>query len=58
MTTVYKLTDQKMQTHGGYQWVLGEWHEKSGEGELCGPGWLIRYWVWAQWKDGKWRIET
>jgi len=21
-------------------------------------GWLIRYWCWAQWKDGKWTIET
>jgi hypothetical protein len=40
---VYKLTDQNMQTHGGYQWVLGEWRETSGEGDLCGPGWLHWY---------------
>ena len=40
---VYKLTDQNMQTHGGCQWVLGEKKTTSGEGELCGPGWLHCY---------------
>ena len=39
----YKLTDQDMQTRGGCQWVLGEWKETSGEGDLCGPGWLHFY---------------
>ena len=32
-----------MQTHGGCQWVLGEEKTTSGEGELCGPGWLHCY---------------
>ena len=39
----YKLTDEKMQTHNGCQWTPGEWNETSGEGELCGPGWLHFY---------------
>ena len=43
MTTVYKLTDDSVRTHGGYQWVPGEWHETSGDGDLCGPGWLHCY---------------
>jgi len=41
--TVYKLTDQRMQTWNGYQWVLNEPHETSGEGGLCGLGWLHAY---------------
>lgn len=41
--TRYKLTDQKMQTMGSCQWVLGEWKETDGSGELCGPGWLHAY---------------
>ena len=32
-----------MQTRGGCQWVLGEWKETSGEGDLCDPGWLHFY---------------
>lgn len=40
---LYKLTDQNMQTHRGCQWVLGEKKTTSGEGELCGPGWLHCY---------------
>ena len=43
MTIVYKLTDQYMQTHNGYQWTLNVKHTASGEGELCGPGWLHAY---------------
>ena len=43
MTTLYKLTDQNMQTYGGYQWVLGEERTTSGYGDLCGPGWLHAY---------------
>ena len=40
---LYKLTDEKMQTYNGFQWVLGETHETNGEGNLCGPGWLHAY---------------
>ena len=39
----YKLTDQNMQTHNGYQWKLQEWQETNGKGELCGSGWLHYY---------------
>jgi len=38
--TIYKVTDQAMQTHNGFQWVLNELHQTSGEGVLPGPGWL------------------
>ena len=41
--TCYKLTTQDLTTHRGYQWTLGEWSETSGEGELCGPGFLHAY---------------
>ena len=41
--TCYKLTTQDLTTHRGYQWTLGEWRETSGEGELCGPGFLHAY---------------
>jgi len=37
---LYKLTDQKMRTYNDFQWELGRWYETSGEGDLCGPGWL------------------
>ena len=40
MTKIYKLTDASMRTYGGYQWTLGEKRTTSGEGGLCGPGWL------------------
>ena len=40
---VYKLTNQKMQTHGGYQWEPGVARETDGEGNLCCPGWLHYY---------------
>jgi len=39
----YKLLTQGMTSHGGCQWALDEWKETSGEGELCGPGWLHYY---------------
>jgi hypothetical protein len=39
----YKLTDQNMQTYGGCQWELGVAKRTSGEGMLCGPGWLHFY---------------
>ena len=40
---VFKLTDANLRTCGGCQWVLGETRRSSGEGELCGPGWLHCY---------------
>lgn len=40
---VYKLTDQKMQAHGGCQWEIGVPRETDGSGDLCGPGWLHYY---------------
>lgn len=40
---LYKLTDQKMQTRNGFQWKLGRTETASGEGDLCGPGWLHAY---------------
>src|SRR3990170_203757 len=39
----YKLTDENMRTHSACQWTLGEWKETSGDGELCGAGWLHCY---------------
>ena len=39
----YKLTDEKMQTHNGFQWTPGEWKETDGKGDLCGAGWLHFY---------------
>ena len=39
----YKLTDQNMQTYNGCLWVLGDEKTTSGEGGLCGPGWLHCY---------------
>src|SRR5262245_48218719 len=41
--TVYKLTDQAMQTYGGYQWHLHETRQTRGTGELCSDGWLHCY---------------
>jgi hypothetical protein len=32
-----------MQTYNGYQWQLSQQRETSGQGELCGPGWLHVY---------------
>lgn len=40
---VYKLTDQKMQTLGGFQWEAGKIREASGDGPLCSKGWLHAY---------------
>ncbi len=39
----YKLTDHNMRTFGGYQWDLGVQKRVSGNGPLCGPGWLHIY---------------
>jgi hypothetical protein len=43
MTTIYKLTDQDMRTHNGFQWTLNKEETASGEGNLCGPGFLHAY---------------
>ena len=40
---VYKLTDKNLQTHNNYQWQINEWHDTTGEGELCSAGWLHFY---------------
>jgi len=41
----YKLTDQNMQTYGGFQWEIGKWYEATGRIEqgLCTDGWLHCY---------------
>lgn len=39
----WKLTDANGQTYGGTQWGEGVTHEASGEGDLCGSGWLHFY---------------
>jgi hypothetical protein len=43
MTKAYKLTNELTQTHNNTQWVLQEFKETSGKGNLCGPGWLHYY---------------
>ena len=40
---LFKLTDSNGQTYGGIQWGEGVTHEGTGEGELCGPGWIHAY---------------
>ena len=40
---LYKLTDEHAQTYGGCQWGENVTHTASGEGELCGPGWIHAY---------------
>ena len=40
---VYKLTNAENKTRGGCCWTPGEWKTASGEGGLCGPGWLHCY---------------
>lgn len=39
----YKLTDAEGQTRNATQWGENVTHETSGEGALCGPGWLHFY---------------
>lgn len=34
------MTKEDMTTREGCEWVIGKWKETSGEGELCGAGWL------------------
>ena len=43
MSKLYKLTDRDGQTWGGTQWGPGISHSGTGEGELCGPGWIHAY---------------
>ena len=43
MSNLYKLTDRDGQTWGGTQWGPGVSHSGTGEGELCGPGWIHAY---------------
>ena len=38
-----KLANENDQTKKGTQWGEGVTHETSGEGDLCGPGWLHYY---------------
>jgi len=42
---LYKITDKDRRTHDGFLWPepKGEWVTASGEGQLCGPGWLHAY---------------
>jgi hypothetical protein len=40
---LYKLTDEKNQTHNRTQWGINVTHETSGKGELCGSGWIHAY---------------
>ena len=39
----YKLTKQDLTTYANTKWVLNEWKETSGNGELCTGGWLHCY---------------
>ena len=43
MTILYKLTNEKYQTYGATQWGPGITHRVSGDGDLCGPGWIHAY---------------
>lgn len=43
MTKLYKLTDKDGRTQGKTQWGPGVSHSGTGEGELCGPGWIHAY---------------
>ena len=39
----YKLTTQNLTTHNDFQWEIGIKQTTSGEGGLCGPGYLHYY---------------
>ena len=44
--TCYKLTNQDMTTHNGYQWELNKWNKvpaKAGDGNLCSGSFLHAY---------------
>jgi hypothetical protein len=40
---LYKLTDRNGRTHNNTQWGEGITHSGTGEGELCGSGWIHAY---------------
>src|SRR5574341_593084 len=40
---LYKLTDENDCTHGSTQWGPNVTHTATGQGELCGPGWIHAY---------------
>ena len=42
---LYKLTDQNMRTHDGFQWTLGKRYAAKGEkdGPLCSSSWMHAY---------------
>lgn len=43
MIKKYKMLHKDLTTYNGFQWTPYKWHETSGEGNLCGPGWLHCY---------------
>ena len=43
MAKLYKLTDGDGKTLNGTQWGPGVSHSGTGEGGLCGPGWIHAY---------------
>ena len=43
MIKLYKLTDSCGKTRNDTQWGPGVSHSGTGEGELCGPGWIHAY---------------
>ena len=43
MARLYKLTDRDGRTMGNTQWGDGVSHSGTGEGGLCGPGWIHAY---------------
>ena len=43
MTKLYKLTDENSQTYTSTKWGPNVSHSTSGEGDLCGEGWLHAY---------------
>ena len=43
MAKLYKLTDKNGRTHGGTQWGPGVTNGGTGEGRLCGPGYIHAY---------------
>ena len=42
-STLYKLTDSCGKTRNDTQWGPGVSHSGTGEGGLCGPGWIHAY---------------
>lgn len=43
MTRLYKLTDEHDRTRGPTQWGAVVSHRGTGDGNLCGPGWIHAY---------------